>query len=134
MTDPTRCQNDMFALNAETQHTLLARACLQTMKSLKRDMCGIKNPTMLNSEVDDLPSRITNCIPPHIQYACRHWALHLTNAVLSDDLMVLIKEFCLKYLLYWIEVCGLLGELRNALIALHDAQQYLSVCSLVPQH
>jgi hypothetical protein len=127
MTDPARCRNDRFAVNAERQHTLLACACLQTLKSLKRDMCGIKNPTMLNSEVDGLPSLIANCLPPHTQYACRHWVLHLTNALLSDDLFLLMTEFCAKYLLYWIEVCGLLGELRNVLIALHDAQQFLEV-------
>jgi hypothetical protein len=134
MTDPTRCQKADFVVNAPTQHTLLARACLQTMKSLKRDMCKIQNPTMLNSEVHDLPSRITGCIPSHTQYACRHWALHLTNALFSDDLLVLMQEFCLKYLLYWIEICSLLGELRNALVSLHDAQHFLAVCSSVSQH
>jgi hypothetical protein len=131
MTNPSRCRKVNFVVNSQTQHSLLARACLQTMKSLRRDMCGIKNPTMLNSEVDDLPSRITSCIPPHIQYACRHWALHFTNALFTDDLLVLMQEFCSKYLLYWIEVCSLLGELRNALIALHDAQQFLAVCGSV---
>jgi hypothetical protein len=134
MTDPTRCQNVKFAMNAETQHTLLARACLQTLKRLERNMCGIETPTVLNNEVDDLPSRITSCIPPHTQYACRHWAIHLTNALLFDDLLLLMNEFCSKYLLYWIEVCGLLGELRNALIALHDVQQFLAVGCSVPRH
>jgi hypothetical protein len=69
-----------------------------------RDMCGIKNPTMLNSEVDDLPSQIMNCIPPYIQYACYHWALHFTNALFLDDVLILMQELCLKYLLYWIEI------------------------------
>jgi hypothetical protein len=134
MTDPTRCRKTDFVVNAPTKHTLLARACLQTMKSLKRNICGIENQTMLNNEVHDLPSRIMNCIPPHIQYACRHWALHLTNGLLLDDLLLIMKEFCSKHLFYWIEVCSLLGELRNALIALNDAQQFLAVSCSVPQH
>jgi hypothetical protein len=128
MTDPTRCRKADFVVNAPTQHALLARACLQTMKNLKQNMCEILNPTMLNSEVDDLPSRITKCISPHTRYACRHWAIHLANAIVSDDLIVLMKEFCSKYLLYWIEVCSLLGELRNALVALNDVQKFLAVC------
>jgi hypothetical protein len=130
MTDPTRCWKADFVVNPLSQDTLLARACLQTLQGLKRNMCGIQNPTMLNSEVDDLPSRITTCIPAYAQYACCHWASHLTNAFMSDDLLPLLKEFCFKYLLYWIEVCSLLGELRNALIALHDTQQFLRVCSI----
>jgi hypothetical protein len=134
MTDPMRCQDAKFVVNAEAQHTLLACACLQTMRVLKQDICGIINPSVLNSEVDDLPSRITKCIPPHIQYACRRWALHLTNALVSDLLLDLVKEFCSKYHLYWVEVCSLLGELRNALIALHDAQQFLAVSCSVSQY
>ena len=131
LTDPSRCRNSKFSMNAEAQHTLLAHACLQTMRVLKRDICGIKNPFILNSEITDLPSRIAKCIPPQVRYACRHWARHLTNATVSDRLLDLMKEFCSKYLLYWVEVCSLLGELRNALIALHDAQQVLMVCRSV---
>jgi hypothetical protein len=132
MMDSFRCQKVDFVVNLPSQHTLLTRACLQTLQDLKRDMCRIHNPTMLNSEVNDLPSRIITCIPSHTQYACRHWASHLTNAFLSDDILLLLKEFCSKYLLYWIEICSLLGELRNALIALHETQQFLRVCS-IPQ-
>jgi hypothetical protein len=134
MTDQTRCQNPKFAVNPETQHTLLARACLQTIKSLKQDICGIKNPFILNNEVNDLPSRITKCIPPHVRYACRHWAFHLTNALVADDLPGLIKEFCSNFLLNWVEVCSLLGELRNSLVALRDAQQFLAVCCSISQY
>jgi hypothetical protein len=130
ITDPRRCQNDKFSVNTETQHTLLARACLDSMMSLRHDVCGIKNPCVLKREVDDLPARIAECIPAHIQYACRHWAFHLTNALWSDVLLDLMKEFCSRCLLHWVEVCGLLGELRNSLIALYAARQSLLVgCS-----
>ena len=131
MTDPMRYGNATFGLIATDQHTWLARACLQAVTTLKRDICGIQSVFILNNEVDDLPLRITKCIPPHIQYACRHWAWHLINASVSDQLLGLVKEFCSKYLLYWIEACSLLGELRNALIALQDAKQFLSVSCLV---
>ena len=131
LTDPSRCRNLKFAMNVEAQHTLLAHACFQTMRGLKRDICGIKNPFILNNEVNNLPSRITQDIPPQVQYACRYWAKHLANASVSDDLLELMVEFSSKYLLYWVEVSSLLGELRNALVALHDAQQLLAVCCFV---
>jgi hypothetical protein len=129
ITDPTRCLNPRFLIDARAQHTLFARACLEAMvRGLRRDICGIKNPSILNTEVDDLPSRIASHIPPHLQYACRHWAWHLTNGMASDILLNLVEEFCSKYLLYWVEVCSLLGELRSALLALDAAQTALRVC------
>jgi hypothetical protein len=130
ITDPPRCRKTNFVVNTLTQHTILACACLEAMMCLRQDICEIQNPSLLNSEVDDLPSRITKYITPHIQYACRHWAFHLKNASISDVLLDLVKQFCSKCLLYWVEVCSLLGELRSALVALHDAQQFLVVSSV----
>ena len=130
ITNATRCRNPKFVVDAKTQHTLLAQACLSTMKNLRRDICGINDPSILNSEVDDLPTRILKHIPPHLQYACRHWAFHLTNAMISDTLLDLLKEFCSKYLLYWVEVCSLLSNLRNALLSLDAARRALVVCFL----
>jgi hypothetical protein len=49
----------------------------------------------------------------------------------SDVLLDLLKEFSLKQLLHWLEVCSLLGELRNALLALDAAQKALDVCHSV---
>jgi hypothetical protein len=136
ITDPTRCLNPRFVVDATAQHTLLARVCLETMvQGLQRDICGIRNPSLLSSEVDDLPSRIASHIPPHLQYACRRWAWHLTNGMVSDNLLSLVEEFCSKYLLFWVEVCSLLGELRNALLALDAAQVALRVCyPIIPQY
>ncbi|KAF8809204.1 WD40 repeat-like protein [Phlegmacium glaucopus] len=125
ITDSNRCRDANFRVDSEKQHTLLAIRCLQAMQSLQQDMCGIHNPCILNSEVDGLHSRITDNILPHIQYACRHWMFHLTHGLVSDTLVSLLKEFCNKYLLYWIEACSLLGELRNSLIGLHAAKEFL---------
>jgi len=131
ITNPARCRNPKFVVDAKTQHTLLARVCLYTMKDLQRDICRINNPSLLNGEIDDLSTRIVRHIPPHLQYACRHWAFHFANAMISDVLLDLLKEFSSKQLLYWLEVCSLLGELRNALLALDAAQKALVVCHSV---
>ena len=130
ITDPNRCCDRQFTVDSKKQHTLLAILCLKAMQSLKQDICGINNPCVLNAEVDGLPSHIMANILPHIQYACRHWIFHLTHALISDILVDLLKEFCTKYLLYWIEACSLLGELRNMLVGLHAAKEFLLVCSL----
>jgi NACHT domain len=131
VTDPTRCRISKFVVTPKTQHTLLARACLDTMKDLRRDICDLKDPSLLNSEIDGLSERVTRHIPSHLRYACRHWAFHLTYAMVSDVLLELLKEFFSKYLLYWVEACSLLGDLRVAIVALDAAQQALAVCHLL---
>jgi len=130
ITDVNRCSDARYIVNSEKQHTLLAVRCLEAMQSLKQDICGIKNPCILNSEVDGLSSYIAENILPHIQYACRYWMFHITHALVSDTLVKLLKEFCTKYLLYWIEVCSLLGELQNALVGVHAVKEFLLVCGM----
>jgi hypothetical protein len=127
ITNPLRCQNPKFVVDTKTQHTFLARSCLQAMTNLRRDICGIKNPSVLNSEVDDLSARIETGILPHVQYACRHWASHLAQAIFSDNVVNLMEEFCTKKLLNWLEVCSLLGELRSALLSLNAIQNAVLV-------
>ena len=129
ITQSSRCTNRRFVVDSEIQHTLLAVQCLKAMQLLKQDICGIKDPCLLNSEVDDLLSRIKANIPVHVQYACRYWMFHLTHALISDTLADLLKEFCTKYLLYWVEVSSLLGELRNTLVGLNATQEFLLVCN-----
>jgi hypothetical protein len=129
--DPTRCPNPKFVVNAKTQHTLIAFACLGIMKNLRRDICGIKYPCILNNEINDLRTRIEQHIPSHIQYACRHWAFHFAHAMVSDIILDAVEEFSSTYLLYWIEVCSLLGELRSGILALDAAQQALVVCHFI---
>ena len=100
ITQSSRCTDRRFVVDREKQHTLLAVQCLKAMQLLKQDICGINNPCLLNSEVDDLPLRIMVNIPAHVQYACRYWMFHLIHALISDTLADLLKEFCTKYLLY----------------------------------
>ncbi|KAF8583889.1 WD40 repeat-like protein, partial [Ramaria rubella] len=116
LTNPRRCLNPKLLVNTEAQHTLLALGCLSAMQSLRPNICGIENPTLYNSDVQDLSQCVTRCIPPHLQYACRHWASHLKFALLSDVLIGLLEEFCLKYLLCWIEVGSLLQGLRTFVV------------------
>jgi hypothetical protein len=132
ITSPLRCRNRNFVVDLENQHTLLARACFQAMKGLHQDICRVENPTIMNSEVHGLSTRIKSYIPSHMQYACCHWASHLASALFSDVLVDLIKEFCVERILNWLEVCSLLGELRQALLTLNTAQQTIIVRFLPP--
>jgi hypothetical protein len=126
-TNRDRCSNPRLVVDAGAQHILLAHACLRAMNELKRNPCRIESPTMHNSEVTGLPTRIGEYIPAHVQYACRHWALHLTNAMVSGSLLEQLKELCSEHLLHLVEACSLLGDLRSLLISLDAAQRALTV-------
>ncbi|KZP11223.1 hypothetical protein FIBSPDRAFT_962437 [Athelia psychrophila] len=126
ITSPDRCSISRLLVDTSQQHTLLLAACLRTMQDLKRNICELPDPSVLNSEVVDLSSRIVNFIPPAQQYACRHWGTHLRYAVLSQDIRKLLLRFCSKYMLFWVEACSLMGDLRNQLIILDGAQQTLT--------
>jgi hypothetical protein len=122
-----RCLNTKLVVDTRAQHTLIAQGCLHAMRDLRRDMCGTGSSTVLQNEANGLSARIAQHIPPHLQYACRHWASHLAHAMVSDVLVDLLKQFCYKSLLYWVEVCSLLGDLRNQLLSLDLVQRALSV-------
>lgn len=124
--DPRRCTNKMFVVHSHTQHTLLLLGCLNAMKELRSDICNIRNPSLLNSEIQDLPERVARAIPQHLMYACRHWVTHLSGGELSDNLLDALMDFGGKRLLFWLEVCSLTGILREAISALNAAQCKLS--------
>ena len=132
LTNPRRCSNAKFLVTPELQHSYLAGNCLRVMMELlKKDICDIKDPWKLHHELTNLPALVHQHIPQAVQYACLHWSQHLLHASLSDKLLDMLNEFCNVYLLYWVEACSLMGDLRSALIALRDLHHLLAVSTLL---
>lgn len=127
LVDPTRCTNRSFAINAQQQHTELLRGCLQVMRELRRDICDIRDPSLLNTEVPNLFARREKAIPVHLKYACRHWYTHLVNGAPSAEVLSALSEFVQRRLLYWVEACSLLGVLREAISGLSESRRKLRV-------
>ncbi|KAJ7435852.1 WD40-repeat-containing domain protein, partial [Mycena latifolia] len=127
LTDPARCAVPHFVVRFDEQNTLLALSCLRSLSQLSRDVCRIGKPWLLNSEVIDLPARITVYLPAHVQYASRHWAHHVSASLVSDIILDALDKFCSEHLLHWVEVCSLLGELRQALLSVGDLHRILLV-------
>jgi len=125
--DPKRCDDNNFVVNMHTQHTVIAEGCLRVLDTLLPDMCKIGDPSLHNGEVVDLATRIETHIPAHVQYACRHWASHLSSGEVHDAVFDLLLEFCSKQLLNWVEVMSLLGELNSAITALQSARSIVEV-------
>jgi hypothetical protein len=129
-----RCpEQSRYFIKPVDRHRQLVLMCFKTMHSnLKKDICRIRDMSTLNAEVQDLDSRIIAFIPAHLQYACRHWATHLSELLLGtdcvdDDVSDALMGFSSLHLLHWLEVLSLLGWLADALPALRHAQDWASV-------
>ncbi|KAJ7196062.1 WD40-repeat-containing domain protein [Mycena pura] len=110
-----RCQDTRFTIPEGHTHAQLALYCLEIMlKCLERNICGINDDTVLNSEIPDLEGRLRNFVPPALSYACQHWGDHLSQAADSPELQKELAEQMSKFasmkLLYWIEVLSLEGR------------------------
>ncbi|KAI0317512.1 hypothetical protein OF83DRAFT_131940 [Amylostereum chailletii] len=130
LTNGSRCKNRAFVVDNALQHTLIAQQCLETLQQLKYNICNIEDPTKLNEEVPDLAERIVENIPPHLQYACRHWAFHLKESDIHPELLQSLVTFASKYLLHWLETLSLLGELSVVADALPLVRQKLATLIL----
>ncbi|KAJ7610229.1 quinon protein alcohol dehydrogenase-like superfamily [Roridomyces roridus] len=126
ISSPTRCSIQELSVDVPYQNAVLAERCLTVLiRHLHRDMCRIGGASRLNCEVLDLPDRIGECIPLEVQYACRHWVSHIVHGSQVGSLLRLLDEFVPRCLLYWIEVCSLLGDLRHAVISVSQLHHVL---------
>ena len=129
-----RCPRESrYFINPADHHCKLALMCFKAMEEgLKRDICDIKDMWKLNEEVKDLDNRIISFIPANLQYACRHWATHLSKSsvvanTMEDMVFDALIQFASLHLLHWLEVLSLIGYLAEAIPALQHAQHWASV-------
>ena len=110
-----RCQDTRFTIPEGRTHAQLALYCLKIMlKHLKRNICGVGDDIVLNSEIPNLESRLRECVPPALLYACQHWGDHLSQSANDTDfqkeLVTELSKFASTKLLYWVEVLSLEGR------------------------
>jgi len=137
LVDPVRCKDEQFFVEPTVHHTEILLSCLNLMgERLKRNICNLDDYTVL-SEVKDLPTRKKGYIGDALEYSCRFWTKHLLrvpgNSCHVGKIQKAIKEFFTTYLLYWIEVLALTGNLDVGVYAMDDIEQWcasVSVCEL----
>ena len=124
--DKKRCTDKLFWVDGPVKETFLAKRCLKIMKqSLKRDMAGIKDGTVMNADVANLKGRVKKEIPNELRYACLHWASHITAARdVGRECVSSLDEFTRRSLLSWMEAMSLLGEIRRAILMLRDMRAW----------
>jgi WD40 repeat protein len=132
ITSEERCRDERFLVKASEGHLRLAAQCLEVMNMhLRENICDIKDPSLLNTEVHLLQDTLERVAPAELRYACRHWHAHLRLAdVTSPGLVNSLETFCMTHLLHWLELLSLLNELPTAQTEMPLLLAYLRVCIL----
>ncbi|ESK89390.1 hypothetical protein Moror_16233 [Moniliophthora roreri MCA 2997] len=129
--DDRRCTDSRFFIRRSEQQDVITQRCIQVMKAmLRRDICEINDPTMSNSSVPDLASRVRKHIPEHLSYACRYWAYHLCQTTsASPQTIDTVKSFFFEDLLHWLEAMSLLKIVDDACPILQKARAWFEIHS-----
>jgi hypothetical protein len=131
ITDPSRCMDTRFYISPPLLHSELATNCLRVMnEGLEQNLLSLPNYA-LNSEVEDLQTRVDDHVSIGLQYACKSWHAHLTKT--TGDFTNITPNLCVfleKKFLAWLEVVSVLGATRGAIAALEQLMSWLQeVCS-----
>ncbi|KAJ3714302.1 WD40-repeat-containing domain protein [Lentinula guzmanii] len=124
-----------FWVDLQQGHELLAKGSLHVMfRGLHFNMGKLESSYVMNSEIKDLETKLSKSLKPEIKYACRWWDLHFQNMWQSDSWVKNMEQsdsgventkaidswvenlenFFFHYPLYWMEVLGLMKEIRIA--------------------
>lgn len=126
LTDPQR--SGEFFVDLLEQKKPFALACLRIMNAnLQFNICKLETSYLLNEEIPDLPSRITEHIPPYLSYACLFFAHHIRATTYDNDIMHEIREFMYNRFLYWLEALSLIQHVGSAEDALYTTQKWMMV-------
>ncbi|EIW80710.1 hypothetical protein CONPUDRAFT_144677 [Coniophora puteana RWD-64-598 SS2] len=112
--------------DAET-HQRLVTSCFRMMaRVLRRDVCGLKDPSLLHDEIPDYTQK-RDAIPRALLYTCRHWLYHLqrTGAPPDNATQGLLLDFLEKRVVFAIEVYSIFGELAVGVRLLRAARKFV---------
>jgi hypothetical protein len=115
-----------FWVDEKGAHQILAAGCIQLMShTLKKDICEMHAPGSQASQVES--SRIEQCLPPEVQYACLYWIQHLQRGgsqVHSDEKA---HRFLQAHLLHWLEALGWMGKTSEGIQAILSLEAHVPV-------
>ena len=114
LVDRNRCTNPSFFIEPTSHHSRFALVCLTILNK----------PHILHEKIQDP-------IPPHVQYACAHWATHLASSQPTPALFALLRDFLATKLLLWFEVLGVMKRLGVAAPGLFRVRAWSQVSGAI---
>jgi hypothetical protein len=110
-----KMRSKKYWVNTDRQAEMLSAACLRKMRELLRfNICNLETSYVFNRDVVDLGSRIKQCIPTHLSYACCFWVDHLHTVTCTTEWCGRLNVFMECYFFFWLEVLSLLNKVERA--------------------
>ena len=123
-------QREDLVCREDIHHKSLALYTLQLMaKELRFNIIDFPSSYMCNTDVKDLPERLNKNVSSQLAYSCNFWSFHLKEYVTEDEIVGYVRYFIERKLLYWLELCSLLGKISNAQHSLQRLLDWSKVCS-----
>ena len=129
--DRSRCSNPKFFIDSAVHHGDMALDCLELLKRLKPNPCGIQDFAM-NRDVANLPELLEDTVGSASRYACAYWAMHVRSSpTKTGQLVNSITEFFENSAIPWIEVMSLENRLESVIHSIHNLLGWLTMVSKV---
>ncbi|PVH69237.1 hypothetical protein DL98DRAFT_522304 [Cadophora sp. DSE1049] len=114
-----------YWVDKKEAHQLVATSCIQLMsQTLKKDICDMHAPGTQASQVDC--SRLQECLPPEVQYACLYWVQHLQQSGPQVYDGEEAYRFLQAHLLHWLEALGWMGKISEGIQAILSLEAHVS--------
>lgn len=114
----------------EAIHELMFWGCISGLQGLEFNICGLNDASVLNRNLPDLRTRISQLISLTLQYGSLFWFTHLSNANLTPtgDVQTAVSDLmCTKRALFWLEVMSLLDAVGQSIVIAEQVFQYFRV-------
>ncbi|KIM23482.1 hypothetical protein M408DRAFT_261961, partial [Serendipita vermifera MAFF 305830] len=113
-----------FRVDLKQANEEIGSYCFQTMTTeLRFNICGLETSYRKNSEIENLNERVEENVSDTLQYSCLYWSSHLcadSNASSREICQSLDRFFKDNWVLYWLEVLSLMGEIPAAISGLRN--------------
>jgi len=126
ITDPSRCIDARFYISPKSLHLELVMNCLRMMNDgLEQNLLSLPDYA-LNSEVEDLETRINDRISIALRYACLSWHNHLAETKGDvSGVVSYLRIFLEEKFLAWLEVVSAIGAVGGAAVGLEKLVRWL---------
>jgi hypothetical protein len=116
---------------SEEHRNIMGRSLKIMSETLKRDMCDLRMPGTLISELES--GRVKMHLPRRIHYARCYWIDHLREAYCLQRTQISqhdanqTYEFLRRHFLHWLEALSLMGKMSEGVLMIIALQSMLEV-------
>ena len=133
MQDRDRCLDSKFFIDSSARHGDMALGCLELLKKLRQNPCGLPDFVM-NQDVTDPLELLEDKVGSAAQYACGYWAMHVRSSPTTGDVAIRLIEsastFFKNNAVPWIEIMSLENRLDSVIHGIYSILDWIdTVCT-----